>query len=205
MPNGVGAFSHLAFPACLNQPLYADSLLLSPSRLGVSLLRLGPCMGGTWARGNQPKGIAMTKTITISGVLVGRTKDGVTTPCVAGTPSVRSLQAPRASHFLAYLRATYGNYEEAIRRFPEVRSIFEWASVALSGGHAHHRLPPERVFNVMADCPAPSLETIHKSLSALSLHPSTREVKKYLTASQMVTARVNRWLDKRPAWDHYEP
>lgn len=145
----------------------------------------------------------MTQTITTSGVLVGTTKDGITTPCVAGTPSVRELQTPRASHFFATLRATYGSYGEAIRRFPDVLCILEWIGVAMSGGHKHHRLPPEHVFHVLADNPDPSIETVQLSLATLRLRPSAREVNKYLKASRMVAARVNRWLDKHPAWDHY--
>jgi hypothetical protein len=146
----------------------------------------------------------MTPTTTVTGVLVGTTRDGITTPCVAGTPSVRSLQTPRASHFLANLRATYGSYEEAMRHFPDVRRIFEWVSKAMSGGHDCHRLTHEHVFHILADSPYPSIETVQQSLVGLRRHPSFREVDKYLKASGMVTARVNRWLDKHPAWDHYE-
>jgi hypothetical protein len=145
----------------------------------------------------------MTPTTTVTGVLVGITRDGNTTPCVAGTPSVRSLQTPRASHFLANLRATYGSYEEAMRRFPDVRRIFEWLSKAMSGGYEHHRLPHEPVFQILADSPNPSIETVQQSLAALRLHRSSRDVHKYLNASRMVAARVNSWLDKHPAWDHY--
>lgn len=46
MPNGVGAFSHLAFPACLRQSLYADSLLPLPfTAMGVIALT-GAVHGG---------------------------------------------------------------------------------------------------------------------------------------------------------------
>ncbi|MDF3822358.1 hypothetical protein P3G55_20810 [Leptospira sp. 96542] len=135
----------------------------------------------------------------MSGYIVGVSVGGVTTSAHA-----LDTETARASHFLATLRDLYGSYEEAARHFPDMRRTMEWVGVALSGNTEKHRLPPDRVFRVLADHPIPTDETVQQSLSQVQPPPSDRELRKYPKAARMVAARLNRWLDKNPAWDSYE-
>lgn len=135
----------------------------------------------------------------MSGYIVGVSVGGVTTSAHA-----LDTETARASHFLATLRDIYGSYEEAARRFPDMRRTMEWVGVALSGNTEKHRLPPDRVFCVLADHPCPTDETVRQSLSQVQPSPTDRELRKYPKAARMVAARLNRWLDKNSAWDSYE-
>lgn len=100
----------------------------------------------------------------MNGILIGITDRGVTTSSSPGTASVRENQTARVSHFLAFLRDSYGTFGESMRQLPEIQRILEWAVVTLSGGFEHHRLPSDRVFQVLADNPDPTLETVWQSL-----------------------------------------